>query len=317
MPKYPALRRMTSKKQPGGGEVKDYPQNRDAAALNLVEEMESCGFQATHLKKAVDLLREMKEKDSTIFLSFTANMVASGLRGTFVELIKKGYVDAIVTTGGSIDHDIIRTKAPYLLGDFELDDSKLHSKQINRIGNILVPTDRYQILEEILQPQFKELYEKEKVVTPSQLISFLASKITDEKSFLYQCNKRGIPVFCPGITDAAVGLQLYFFKQKHKDFVVDVAGDLAPAIDKTYEKDKTGAFILGGGISKHHTLGINLLRGGLDYSVYVTTASAYDGSLSGAETREAKSWGKIKEGASTVTVVGDATIIAPLIVSCL
>ena len=78
---------------------------------------------------------------------------------------------------------------------------------------------------------------------------------------------------------------------------------------------RTGALILGGGISKHYTIASNLLRGGLDYSVYITTASAYDGSLSGAFPREAKSWGKIKEKGSTSVVYGDATILLPLLYS--
>jgi len=60
-----------------------------------------------------------------------------------------------------------------------------------------------------------------------------------------------------------------------------------------------------------------LLRGGLDYAVYVTTAQEHDGSLSGAHPREAKSWGKIKEKGRTATVYGDATIILPLILAAL
>jgi deoxyhypusine synthase len=73
--------------------------------------------------------------------------------------------------------------------------------------------------------------------------------------------------------------------------------------------------ILGGGIAKHHAIGANILRGGLDYAAYFTTASPFDGSLSGAQTQEAKSWGKLKEKGSAVTVVGDATINFPLAVA--
>ena len=51
--------------------------------------------------------------------------------------------------------------------------------------------------------------------------------------------------------------------------------------------------------------------------VYVTTAAEFDGSLSGAQTREAISWGKIKEKADNVTIDGDATVLLPLMVSAL
>ncbi|HPP44826.1 MAG TPA: deoxyhypusine synthase family protein, partial [Methanomassiliicoccaceae archaeon] len=56
-------------------------------------------------------------------------------------------------------------------------------------------------------------------------------------------------------------------------------------------------------------------RGGLDHAVYLTTAVEYDGSLSGAQVREAVSWGKVKETADHVTVEGDATITLPIIVA--
>ena len=57
--------------------------------------------------------------------------------------------------------------------------------------------------------------------------------------------------------------------------------------------EKTLGIILGGGIAKHHTIISNILKG-LDYAVYVNSSSPYHGSLSGATTSEAKSWGKIK-----------------------
>ena len=57
------------------------------------------------------------------------------------------------------------------------------------------------------------------------------------------------------------------------------------------------------------------MRNGADYAVYVNTAQEYDGSDSGAHPDEAVSWGKIRGDASPVKIVGDATILFPLIVS--
>ncbi len=56
-----------------------------------------------------------------------------------------------------------------------------------------------------------------------------------------------------------------------------------------------------------------MFKGGLDYACYVTTAVEYDGSLSGAQVREAVSWGKVKERARQTTLYSDATIALPLI----
>ena len=75
--------------------------------------------------------------------------------------------------------------------------------------------------------------------------------------------------------------------------------------------------MVGGGISKHHTLWWNQFKGGLDYGVFITTASQYDGSLSGARLEEAISWGKLKPKAQFTTVDGDATIVLPLLAAAL
>ncbi|MCD6276344.1 MAG: deoxyhypusine synthase family protein, partial [Thermoplasmata archaeon] len=82
-----------------------------------------------------------------------------------------------------------------------------------------------------------------------------------------------------------------------------------------FDAKKTGALMIGGGISKHHTIWWNQFREGLDYAVYITTAVEWDGSLSGARVREAVSWGKVREDAKYITVEGDATVLLPLLIA--
>jgi deoxyhypusine synthase len=281
----------------------------------LTRHMRFAGFQATHLAQGIEIIREMKRKKATLFLTFTANMAASGLRSLFARMCEKKMVDVIITTGGAIEHDFIRSFRPYLLGDFNLDDAGLHKKGMNRIGNIIVPTERYIFLEKKLQPLFSKLYKKAKVTNPSDISLELGRMTQDKNSFLYWAAKNKIPVFAPGITDSALGLQAFFFKQDHPDFAIDVTGDMKSLADIVLNAEKTGGIILGGGISKHHAIGANIIRGGMDYAVYVTTSSPWDGSLSGARTNEAISWGKIKRRAHHVTIDGDATIIFPLLIS--
>lgn len=285
----------------------------DIDPKNPLKEFEYTGFQASNIHTAVEIIKKMKKKNAKMFFSFTSNMMASGLRGIFTQMAKEKLIDVVITAGGSIDHDLIRSYTDYYLGDFNLDDRELHKKEINRIGNILVPNKAYEVLEEKIKPIFEMVYSKEKIVSPSGLIMEIGNSIENKNSFLYWCSRNNIPVFCPGITDSAIGLQTYFFKQKHKDFGIDVTKDMKNLADVVLNADKTGGIILGGGISKHHAIGVNILRGGLDYAVYVTTSSPWDGSLSGARTNEAVSWGKINKKANSVTVDGDATVVFPLI----
>lgn len=296
-------------------DIKDLDIRKGMTVKDLVSQMGETGFQATHLARGIEVIKRIKEEKAKVYLAFTANMVASGLRSVFARMCEKKMVDVIITTGGAIEHDFIRSFKPYLMGDFGMDDSELRRKGINRIGNILVPTDRYVLLEKKIQPLFKKMYGEGKIITPSGLAKELGKLTTDKNSFLYWAAKNDIPVFSPGITDSAIGLQTYFFKQEHPDFGIDVTGDMKTLADITLNAERTGGIILGGGISKHHVLGVNLVRDGLDYAVYVTTSQPWDGSLSGARTNEAVSWGKIKKGRNHVTIDGDATIVFPLLIS--
>ena len=121
----------------------------------------------------------------------------------------------------------------------------------------------------------------------------------------------------PGIFDGAVGSQLWMFWQQHRDFKINLFQDEQKMSDLVFEAKKAGALMIGGGISKHHTIWWSQFRDGLDYAVYITTAAEYDGSLSGARLREAISWGKIKEEAKQVTIDGDATTLLPFMAAAL
>ena len=79
--------------------------------------------------------------------------------------------------------------------------------------------------------------------------------------------------------------------------------------------EKTGAILLGGGISKHFVLNANIFKEGLDYAVYINTAQEYDGSDSGARIEEAITWGKVKTKAPNIKIYGDASIIFPLLIA--
>ena len=287
-------------------QIKGFELSKDKKIIELLKDMKQIGFQATHLGQATEILSKIKKEKATTFLSFTSNMVSSGLREIFAQLVKHKLVDAIITSTGSIEEDLMKVDKPFLLGNFEVSDIELHKKRINRVGNIFIPDDRYEKLEDVLTPFFhklnKEQTEKNKLISPSEFIYKLGENINDENS-----------IFCPGITDGAIGLQLYFFKQKNPDFGIDVTGDMKKLADKVLSADKTAGIILGGGIAKHHLIGVNILREGLDYAIYVTTSSEGDGSLSGARPKEAKSWSKIKKSGNSVCIESDATIVFPLL----
>lgn len=304
--------------------VKDIELKKGMSANQLVKDMyESGGFTAKKLAQGVDIIENMvNEKSCVRFLSFPACIISTGTRGVIRDLLKKKLFDVVITTCGTLDHDLARIWKDYYHGSFMVDDKELHKKGVNRLGNIFIPNECYgKILEDKMQPVLKKLYKTKNKWSTKELIwefgKTLESEKNKEESIIYWAYKNKIPVFVPGITDGAFGSQIWMYYQEHRDFTIDLLKDEQDLSDIVFDAKKSGALIVGGGISKHHTIWWNQFKDGLDHVVYVTTAAEYDGSLSGAQTREAISWGKVKEKADNVTIDGDATVLLPLMISAL
>ncbi len=136
--------------------------------------------------------------------------------------------------------------------------------------------------------------------------------IEDENSILKVAAENNVPIFAPGLIDSMFGLQLWMFTQEN-NLVIDAIADMHDLSDIVFDSDAVGAVILGGGLPKHYCLASNLLKGGVDAAIQITMDRSETGSLSGAPLEEAKSWSKAKCGSNLVSVIGDVTIIFPLI----
>ncbi len=276
----------------------------------------SGGFVAKKLAIAEKILLKMFSEENTTFLSFPACIIATGTRGVIKELVRRRLVDVIITTCGTLDHDIARSFRDYYHGSFLMDDAQLHRMGVNRLGNVLVPNESYgEVIESFMIPILEELYTQKKIWGGRELIEEIGKRLKDENSILYWATRNNIPIYVPGITDGSFGSQLWSFKEMHPDFQIDILKDEHELANIIFDAKKTGALMIGGGISKHHTIWWNQFREGLDYAVYITTAVEWDGSLSGARVREAVSWGKVREDAKYITVEGDATVLLPLLIA--
>ena len=300
--------------------VKDIQLLKNMTVNELVNQMyESGGFSAKKIGIGVKILKEMFEDRNCIkFLSFPACIIATGTRGIIKELIKQKLVDVVITTCGTLDHDLARVWENYYHGTFYADDKDLHKKEINRLGNIFIPNESYGIiLEKKMKEILDDLWESGiKEFSTREIIWEFGKRINDENSIIYWCAKNKIPIYVPGITDGAFGNQLVWYSQEH-DIKLDLFKDEKELSDIVFQAKKTGGLIIGGGISKHHVIWWNQFKGGLDYAVYITTAVEYDGSLSGAKLKEAISWGKLKDDAKYVTIEGEATVILPLMMGAI
>ncbi|MGC9133109.1 MAG: deoxyhypusine synthase [Nanopusillaceae archaeon] len=306
--------------------VKDIKVNKETKLKDLIEEFKyTGGFQAQELYRAYEILKEMLNDNNTIkVLSFPADIIATGIRGLIKDIIKNKLFDIIITTTGTLDHDIAKLVKDYYLGYFDSNDVKLREEGILRLGNIYIPEENYGLaientLRPILDEIFKELKEKNrKTIGTYELIWEIGKRLEKyerkEESIIYWSYKNNIPIIVPGITDGAVGTQILMKEYEYPDIQVSVWEDEKFLASKFFGEKKVGALILGGGISKHHTIWWAQFSGGLEYAIYITSATELDGSLSGAKTKEAITWKKIKKSAKHVNVWGDITIILPLLI---
>ena len=293
--------------------VKDFKWVQGMQAQDVVEQFQNLGFQSVELFKASNTITKMKREGAKVYLTFTSNMVTSGLRGFFSQLVKLGVPDVIVTTVGAIEEDIMKaTGEKFIIGNFKTNDVALNEEGINRVGNLFITNESYCKFEDLLMPILTELYSRKKRWAVSDMLREIGLMLNDEQSILYQAAKNNVPIFCPAITDGSFGFHLFMFQEKNPDFIVDVVQDFKNILLSTSQDEKKGLISLGGSISKHHAILACLLNGGVDYAVYMTTARHTSGSMSGATTEEAKSWGKIKDDADAATVIGDVSITFPL-----
>ena len=294
--------------------VKDFLWNENMTISELVDKFGNLGFQAIELNQAKDVVLKMKKAGAKVFLTFTSNMVTSGLRGFFAQLCKLKIPDILVTTSGAIEEDIMKSLGEeFQISSFHADDTQLHEKGENRVGNLVIRNESYMKFEDKMSEILNKIYKKQKRISASELLYEIGLMLKDENSILYQAAKNKIPIYCPGIADSSFGFHLFMFQQKNSDFIVDTIQDLQKAVTDLSFDEKKGLISLGGSISKHYAVFAALLTGGFDYAVYLTTSHQTSGSMSGATTQEAKSWGKIKDDAEAATVNGDVSITFPLL----
>ncbi|RLF43556.1 MAG: deoxyhypusine synthase, partial [Thermoplasmata archaeon] len=227
--------------------VRDITPHKNMSADEIVRQMyDAGGFTAKKVGEGVNILEEMVKEGYKISLSFPACIVATGTRGVIKEMVKQGIVDVIMTTCGTLDHDMARNWKDYYHGSFLMDDIELHRRGVNRLGNVLVPNESYGVIIEQKMQEILEDMVKEKDEWGTREICQQIGKHLGEDSILYWAWKNNVPVYVPGITDGAVGSQIWMFSQSHK-FKIDLLKDEKELADIFFsDEEKMGALIIGG-----------------------------------------------------------------------
>jgi deoxyhypusine synthase len=271
---------------------------------------------AGRLGRATEIVKRMfDDKDCFTFLSMSGPMVPGGLRNVVRYLVENGHIQSIVTSGANIVHDLVEAfGGNHFRVPSSKDDAELREAGMGRIADIFVYEKDFELFEKGIY-RFLDGLPKEYLMTlaPSEFLTELGKTIEDNNSFVKQAATHGVPIFSPGMMDSMLGFHLYTYSTT-KTLTLDFVKDLRILGNIVTEQKRTGAIMLGGGLTKHFTMGSTILRGGLDMAVQITLDRPEGGSLSGAPLVEGVSWQKVQTEAKFETVIGDATILFPLMI---
>lgn len=309
----------------GWPEIKGYDFEGDFNFEDFMKSYLNTGFQATNLGTAIEIIKNMRRDNATIFLGFTSNMGTCGIRENINYLVKNNLVHVLATTAGAIEEDVIKCFKPFVLGDFRAQGRYLFDEGINRTGNIFIPNDRYLYFERFMNKFLERLYnlqkETKQIIGVKEFVFELGRELEiqnvdkKETSFTYFAYKNNIPFFCPAILDGSLGDMVYFFKKNNPEFKIDTSDYIVQVTDLALNCDKMGMIAIGGSVPKHLIANAGIFREGVDYAVYINTGLEMEGSNAGAPIDEAVSWGKIAVEGQKIKVEAEASLVFPLIVA--
>ena len=309
---------------------------------------DNMGYNAKRLAEACHLFKTMIDDNSTICLTLAGAMSPVGLGGGIINMIEKGFIDWIVTTGANTYHDLhFAYNLPVHQGNFTADDNELADNDVVRIYDVYIDMQRTLIAQDkIIQAITRKAKEENRLTekySTAHFYEILGQGVQEtamhpERSFVACASKNEVPIFVPSFADSSVGMSTSYLpilasarsgseELEHSDFIdpsptLDVL-ESAGIVHYSMKNDITrGVIEVGGGVPKNFLQQtaptISQILGmecpGENYVVQVTVDRPDSGGLSGATINEGKSWGKIpKAGEGNVVPYIDATVAVPII----
>ena len=112
----------------------------------LAEEMKLTGvMQGGRVGRAVDIVAEMFNDPSyTVFITLSGPLVPGGMRVILRDLIRDGYIDAVMTNGANMIHDLVEAMGrTHYQGMVNVDDEQLYKEGYNRAYDIYIENDTF------------------------------------------------------------------------------------------------------------------------------------------------------------------------------
>jgi deoxyhypusine synthase len=327
----PGSPRNSAKSFLSGKPIRYYRPKGSADIRRLVDE----GFQAfnaARLGEACHIFTDKmlaRSEDTTIGLTVAGALTPAGLGGCIIELMERGLVDFIISTGANLYHDLhyalnftLRRGSPFL------DDRVLYEQGVIRIYDVLFPAKVLLDTDSFIR-DFLVRTALQGPVSTAELHFALGEHLRktrpgcEDYSVVASAARCGVPIYTSSPGDSSIGMNVAFHELMNGGtLMVDPTKDVNEVCAFILNGEKNGCVILGGGSPKNFYLQgqptlwevYGIPKGGNDYFIQITTDQVVWGGLSGATPSEAVSWGKVNPGVLPDTVVTyiDSTVAFPL-----
>jgi deoxyhypusine synthase len=307
---------------------------------DLVRAMSKTAFTGRQLGEAADVLETMARDEECFVVMTLSGAMTVAKQGLIVtELIDRGIVNAVVSTGALMAHGLVEaTGRAHFRANPEVSDEELYEQGYNRVYDTLEPEQNLDDVEEVMSAVL-EGWDHNEVMCSYKLnhaIGAYLAEHTPERGILKSAHEMGVPVFVPAFSDSEMGLDTALNNRlrestgRHK-IRFDPFEDLEHFAATLLRQKKLGIFTIGGGVPRnwsqqfgpfcelrHRRLGENVPLKRYHYGLRICPEPVYWGGLSGSPYSEAVSWGKFvppAEGGKFGEVFVDATVGLPLIVA--
>jgi deoxyhypusine synthase len=307
----------------------------------LVRAMAKTAFTGRQMGEAADVLEAMARDEECFVVMTLAGAMTVAKQGLIItELIDRGIVNAIVSTGALMAHGLVEaTGRAHFRYNPDVPDTELYEQGYNRVYDTLEPETNLDEVEEVMA-RVMEGWDHGEVLCSYKLNhaigAYLAKHAKDQRGILKSAYEKGVPVFVPAFTDSELGLDVALHNRmrestgRHK-VRFDPFEDLEHFAATLLRQTRLGIFTIGGGVPRnwsqqfgpfielrHRRMNENVPLKRYHYGVRICPEPVYWGGLSGSPYSEAISWGKFvppAEGGKFGEVFVDATVGLPIIVA--
>ncbi len=315
--------------------------NRVRSIDDLVRAMSKTAFTGRQLGEAADVLEAMaRDQDCFVVMTLAGAMTVAKQSLIIAELIDRGIVNAIVSTGALMAHGLVEaTGRSHFRYNPEVSDTELYEQGYNRVYDTLEPEQNLDDVQEVMSRVLED-WDPTEVMCSYKLNhaigAHLAKRSKTERGILKSAYEKGVPVFVPAFTDSELGLDVALNNRMrestgHHKLRFDPFLDLEHFAATLLRQKRLGIFTIGGGVPRnwsqqfgpfielrHRRMGENVPLKRYHYGLRICPEPVFWGGLSGSPYSEAISWGKFvppAEGGRFGEVFVDATVGLPIIVA--